>query len=866
MKNSINKIKYSPLFTRLLCLFTFLFIPSSNLFAENSVVANLNPTSGTIEDIFYLELDLKLDQQNSSISELRFEQNSQFAIQYIGKSSNHFLDMNTGRLERSLKLKLELKPSSELKPGVYKIPDGSIKIDSKEYTFKSPNIEIVTSSAQISGANIDFIQLFDTEEVFLGQQVLYQAEAVVSAEIADQPQFPRISPEGFIMELEEEWSENVRSVGGTTVRRFSSSRPMFPTKTGEIVVPKRKLSVEVIKDTFRQRRGFGSFFGSFDPLMGRLGLKTKEESAWTKETKLKVKPLPEPPLDSEGNPFTGTISVGEIKLSAFIDTLEVNNGQSATMTLKLEGDANLRAIKIDPKEDENFKFYVDQPKLEVEKRQNKAWMTKTFKIALVPKRNGDLKLPKFKFLRFDPIKEEYKFLETPDKNLKVEGIQTQPTTSNDLKKKSVEEIKIDKESNNLPNQDKTFKSDIKEQKLYKSENNILPILASKSYIVITFIISILAFVISSLKNKAKTLNPLSEISELQKNLKSLSKSVSKDDKLKTYNLIKSSLSKIFLDSDKENSSYTLLELLSNTNLKINDKSKDLISREFEKLEEEVFSNKENSQLEPLKLIEVISDIVKQNTKTRFNLTKFFPFILSIIILEPQFLKAEEPGNLVKKANNLFLEEKYVEAEELYLKALKLEHNNGSILYNLGNTEFRLKNIGKAIYYYKKALDISPRDSQIKQNLWTARLKVPGHIVNSFVPPIFISKNEIMIIFLIISLTLIVSSLSYLKYRNKYIYAFRKISLFYTIIAFIFCISIGQDEKGNLSFNFNNTINIVIIKNNTNVYAGNSESYQVISILGDGEELEAIEIRDSWYKVLLSDSKTGWIKKEQLMVM
>lgn len=69
------------------------------------------------------------------------------------------------------------------------------------------------------------------------------------------------------------------------------------------------------------------------------------------------------------------------------------------------------------------------------------------------------------------------------------------------------------------------------------------------------------------------------------------------------------------------------------------------------------------------------------------------------------------GVLMTAAGRLLAEKRIGEAEKLYLKALKQEPNNPLVCYNMGILYGDyLKNSGKAIKYYRRYLDLSPRAS------------------------------------------------------------------------------------------------------------------------------------------------------------
>jgi len=71
---------------------------------------------------------------------------------------------------------------------------------------------------------------------------------------------------------------------------------------------------------------------------------------------------------------------------------------------------------------------------------------------------------------------------------------------------------------------------------------------------------------------------------------------------------------------------------------------------------------------------------------------------------------------IARANQLYINGHYQEAATAYQQLVDQGYADSSLYYNLGNTYYRLGDLGWAIYYYEQALRLAPRDSDIKANL------------------------------------------------------------------------------------------------------------------------------------------------------
>ena len=70
----------------------------------------------------------------------------------------------------------------------------------------------------------------------------------------------------------------------------------------------------------------------------------------------------------------------------------------------------------------------------------------------------------------------------------------------------------------------------------------------------------------------------------------------------------------------------------------------------------------------------------------------------------------------KAANDAYGKGDFTKAAELYRQLYDEGYYNGNLLYNLGNTYFKLGSKGRAILYYERAKRLIPGDADLKANL------------------------------------------------------------------------------------------------------------------------------------------------------
>ena len=84
-------------------------------------------------------------------------------------------------------------------------------------------------------------------------------------------------------------------------------------------------------------------------------------------------------------------------------------------------------------------------------------------------------------------------------------------------------------------------------------------------------------------------------------------------------------------------------------------------------------------------------------------------------------------SLVEKANEDYDKDKYAEALATYLKAASEEGTSSDLYYNIGNTYYRMGDIGRAVLNYERALILNPGNDDARTNLEFVNNKIQTKI-------------------------------------------------------------------------------------------------------------------------------------------
>lgn len=90
-------------------------------------------------------------------------------------------------------------------------------------------------------------------------------------------------------------------------------------------------------------------------------------------------------------------------------------------------------------------------------------------------------------------------------------------------------------------------------------------------------------------------------------------------------------------------------------------------------------------------------------------------LTTIIILLGTFaLRAE--SQLITQADSAYNADDFRQAADMYLNVIQQEGPSAKLYYNLGNTYYRLGEMGNAVIAYERALRLDPSDKDARNNL------------------------------------------------------------------------------------------------------------------------------------------------------
>jgi hypothetical protein len=283
-------------------------------------------------------------------------------------------------------------------PGRFNIPPISIRVQGRRYQTRSLTL-LVTAGATAGNApgrgpgnEVILRASVVPETVFVGQQTTYQAEALFSADVEFRlrrsPEYEPPNPSGFwIHDLPDPPSTTTQVVGDQVYAVQTFRRAFFPLAPGRYTIPPARLAYEV----------YGGYFSA-----------AQSRELRSDSLQLVVLPLPE-----AGKPSSFGGAVGRFAVRARVEPEEVQAGETALLTLEVEGRGNVKALPPPPlPEFPDVEVYPPGEEAVVEVADGQVRGVKRFTWILVPRRPGRIELPAIEYAYFDPDRREYELART----------------------------------------------------------------------------------------------------------------------------------------------------------------------------------------------------------------------------------------------------------------------------------------------------------------------------------------------------------------------------------------------------------------------------------------------------------------------
>ncbi len=229
---------------------------------------------------------------------------------------------------------------------------------------------------------------------------------------------------------------------------------------------------------------------------------------------------------------------------------------------------------------------------------------------------------------------------------------------------------------------------------------------------------------------------------------------------------------------------------------------------------------------------------------------------------------QELDSLFNSANKLYQQESYQKALELYQQIEKQEMESEELYFNMANIYYKTNQVAPSIYYYEKALSLSPGNKDFTFNLELANTMVldnieplPKSIGQKFNDNVILRFTYETWAKIAVSLAFLFALL-FLLYHFSYSTGKKRIYFITSILTVIF-VTVSLFFSFKNKHYVENNIEAIIFSGQTQVKSAPTNSSEVYFELHEGTKVLILESLDNWKKIKIADGKMGWMKVSDL---
>jgi hypothetical protein len=263
-------------------------------------------------------------------------------------------------------------------------------------------VDVSESTAPARAVEDQFLEAsIEPTTAYAGQVVIYHLRLGFASSV-NNPEISWPDWAGLLREtsLEPELTDTYQVMDGRTFHIVDWRVPLFTLRPGEYEVGPTTLNFDQVVGYSRRTRPLFN-----DPLFDQLFAKAqlKPVTLETEPVNVEVLALPE-----QGRPESWSGLVGGARLLGDLSRNQCALGESATLTLVLQGSGNLRDVDLELEPLEGLKIYAEDPKYELAWGPDGPYGRVVRRFDLVPLVAGEVLLPELVVGFFEPNSKRYR--------------------------------------------------------------------------------------------------------------------------------------------------------------------------------------------------------------------------------------------------------------------------------------------------------------------------------------------------------------------------------------------------------------------------------------------------------------------------
>lgn len=247
-------------------------------------------------------------------------------------------------------------------------------------------------------------------------------------------------------------------------------------------------------------------------------------------------------------------------------------------------------------------------------------------------------------------------------------------------------------------------------------------------------------------------------------------------------------------------------------------------------------------------------------------------LINIFIYLSTIVMIAQNDSIFKQGNELYNKGKFLEAINTFESILDNNMHSAELYFNLANSYYKLNQIASSIYYYEKALQLSPKDMDIINNLGFAQnmtidsietlpeigfSKFMNSTANKFSFDIWAKVSVVFVLFFMMLFLSYYFSYSTAKKRMAFIGSFLLLGCALMTLLFAFH-KYAIDKNDNPAIVFAQESDVKVDPN-----LRSESSFQ----LHEGTKVQVLErYNDTWIKIKIANGKNGWILTKDIKLL
>jgi tetratricopeptide (TPR) repeat protein len=238
--------------------------------------------------------------------------------------------------------------------------------------------------------------------------------------------------------------------------------------------------------------------------------------------------------------------------------------------------------------------------------------------------------------------------------------------------------------------------------------------------------------------------------------------------------------------------------------------------------------------------------------------------LPLALAQPAF---QSPGDALRKAEELYQQERYLDAIETYEALRSSGVEDGVLYYNLGNAYFKAGRLGLAILNYERARRLLPGDDDVRENLAFA-----GELISEGAepPPLPLAVGLVVDLYRRArpdSLAWIVSACFLLGGAAVTLLLLdrwpRLRTLAFSTLAAGGVAAVVAGACLAAKLEAAKRTEAIVVTENAYVRSGPGEASPRLAEIHEGLKVRVLSEREGFVQVSLANGLTGWIPREQV---